>query len=109
MASDPADESLVSRELEQPCGTGRCNACSAVFSSARALMARKATCFGLRAGFGGSHGATKPFERFSWLRLHTLCAVPALSHWCVFGAFLDSFAREDTALGPHCGHNETGD
>ena len=63
----------------------------------------------MRAGLGGSHGATKPSGRFSWLRLHTLCAVPALSRWRVFGAFLDSFAREDTALRPHCGRNETGD
>lgn len=41
MVLDPADDSLVSREIEQPCGTGRCSACGAVFSSARALMAEK--------------------------------------------------------------------
>lgn len=35
--------------------------------------------------------------------------MPALSRWRVFGSFLDSFAREDTALRPHCGRNETGD
>lgn len=90
MVSNPADDGLVSREIEQPCGTGRCSACGAVLSSARALMAEKATCYGLWAGLGRSHGATKPFGRFSWLRLHTLCAVPALSRWRVLGAFLDS-------------------
>lgn len=83
MVSDPADDSLVSREIEQPCGTGRCSACGAVFSSARALMKEK------RPVLVCEH-ATKPFGRFSWSRLHTLCAVPALSRWRLLGAFLDS-------------------
>lgn len=108
MVSDPADDILVSREIEQPCGTGRCSACSAVFSSARALMAGKATCCGLRTGLGFTWCYQAVRALLMVAIAYTVCRACMISLACL-RCFSRQLAHEDTALRPCCGRNETGD